>query len=237
MAKKEGKEAANRSKAEIRKEQILKAALEIFAEKGFQETTISEVAKKAKLSEGTIYEYFTSKEDLLFSIPGETARKGIKELENHLEYVRGATNKIRTIIYHFLSLYHHNRTYASVAMLILKPNRRFLETKPYEIVREGYRMILKVIEEGIASGELIPDANPYLVRSLIIGTIDQIVTRSVLLGNPENLLEFVDPLTDVVLKGILNQEESKRWNISITSVPDEKKKVNQASAKKRTKRG
>ena len=220
-------------KIEIRREQVLKVAEEIFAQKGFHETTISDVAKKAGFSEGTIYEYFTSKEDLLFSIPGETTRAGAKELERHLEYARGATNKIRSIIYHFLSFYQNNRAYASVAMLILKPNRRFLKTKDYQVVREGYRMILKVIEEGIASGEFIPELNPYLARSVILGTIEHMVTGLVLLGRPKNLLELVDPLTDIVLRGIQNKEV-KQWDIAITLVPEEGKKVSQtlASARK-----
>jgi len=45
------------------------AALRIFAEKGFQNATITEISKEAGVSEATIYEYFGTKEDLLFAIP------------------------------------------------------------------------------------------------------------------------------------------------------------------------
>jgi TetR/AcrR family fatty acid metabolism transcriptional regulator len=45
---------------------ILKAAENIFARKGFHAATVSDIARKAKVSEGTIYEYFSSKEELLF---------------------------------------------------------------------------------------------------------------------------------------------------------------------------
>ena len=45
---------------------MLKAAENIFARKGFHAATVSDIARKAKVSEGTIYEYFTSKEELLF---------------------------------------------------------------------------------------------------------------------------------------------------------------------------
>ena len=54
---------------------ILRAAEHIFAKKGFQAATVSDIAKKAKVSEATIYEYFSSKEELLFSIPAETIRE------------------------------------------------------------------------------------------------------------------------------------------------------------------
>lgn len=50
---------------EARKEQILMAALELFSKRGYQNTAISDIAKKAKLSKGLLYNYFESKEDLL----------------------------------------------------------------------------------------------------------------------------------------------------------------------------
>jgi len=63
------------SKSELRKQEILTAAEKVFAKKGFHQATISDVSREAGLSEATIYEYFSSKEELLFSIPGETAKK------------------------------------------------------------------------------------------------------------------------------------------------------------------
>lgn len=54
---------------EQRRERILECAMKIFAEKGFQDATISEISKAAGVSDATVYEYFKSKEELLFSIP------------------------------------------------------------------------------------------------------------------------------------------------------------------------
>lgn len=50
---------------EVRREQILMAALELFGSKGYQNTSISDIAKKASLSKGLLYNYFESKEELL----------------------------------------------------------------------------------------------------------------------------------------------------------------------------
>jgi TetR/AcrR family fatty acid metabolism transcriptional regulator len=206
-------------KSEIRKEQILRAAERVFAQKGFQEATISEVAKEASVSDATIYEYFSTKEELLFSIPGETARRGKERLEFHLKMVRGAANKLRGIIYHYLWFYQSHPDYAAVAMLILKQNRKFLETQAYNDVRELSRLILDVIEEGISSGEFKSDFNPYLVRAVILGAIEHMVIRRVLFGKPENLVGFVDQLTDLVCSGITRSEEQRRWNFSVTVTP------------------
>jgi len=72
----------DKSRPKTRKERIMDAALRIFAEKGFQNATITEISKEAGVSEATIYEYYGTKEDLLFAIPekisNETFEKSSK---------------------------------------------------------------------------------------------------------------------------------------------------------------
>jgi len=66
--------------SEIRKasrEKILSASLELFAKKGFHATSISQIAKKAKISKGLMYNYFKSKDKLL----DEIIQNGFTELE------------------------------------------------------------------------------------------------------------------------------------------------------------
>ncbi len=53
-----------------RKRQIIAAAREVFSQKGFSEATTAEIAQQAGVSEGTIYNYFESKRDLLVSLIG-----------------------------------------------------------------------------------------------------------------------------------------------------------------------
>ena len=205
-------------RSEIRKEKILRSAERIFAQKGFQEATISDVAREAGVSDATIYEYFSSKEELLFSIPGETTRRGKETLELQLAYIRGSANKIRSIIYHYLRFYEHHPDYASVAMLILKQNRKFLETHAYKDVQELSRVIIRVIEEGIASGEFREETNPYLIRSVMLGTIEHMIIRKILHGTPKSLLDFVDPLTDLIIEGVGRRGE-QGWDLRISITP------------------
>lgn len=230
----------NSKKSPTRKEQILQAAERVFAQKGYQEATIADVARKAKVSEATIYEYFLSKEELLFLIPGETARQGKENLEHLLQFIRSAADKIRAFIFDHLNFYQNHPDYASVSMLILKPNRKFLETEAYKDVQELSRVLLQVIREGIASGEFRPDIDPYLIRSAILGTIEHLVIRQVLLGKPEHLVELVDPLLDMILGGIRASEEGKVYNLRIQldeneSVLKEKKETLHAGERKTAK--
>ena len=192
----------NKDRVEARKQGIRNAAQKIFAEKGFHEATISEVAQQAGISEATIYEYFSSKEELLFSIGGETERRSREMLAFILDHVRGASNKIRSLIYHYLWLYQNHLEYAAVVMLILKQNRKFLDTQAYQAVRERSRVVLRIVEEGISSGEFRPETNPYLVRAMILGTVEHLVVSKLLVGRAPDLREYIDEFTDQILYGI-----------------------------------
>jgi TetR/AcrR family fatty acid metabolism transcriptional regulator len=195
---------------------ILNAAEHVFAEKGFHEATLSDIAKKANVSEATIYEYFLSKEELLFSIPKEETLQYLKKSEELLQYIPGAANKLRMLIYQHLKLYNMNPDYAKVVMLILKTNRKFLQTETYKIVQASSRFAIQVLEEGIKNGEFRPDIQPYLVRAMIYGAIEHLATRKSLLGVPEDLLSLADDIIKNIFQGILVPSKRRELTVHVT---------------------
>jgi AcrR family transcriptional regulator len=194
---------------------ILKAAEKIFAQKGFHEATISDIAKTAEVSEATIYEYFSSKEELLFTIPAETIHQYQEKNLEILEYIQGAANKLRFLIYRHLKLYASNPDYANVVMLILKGNRNFLKTEAYEIVQRSARNTTQVLEEGIQNGEFGQHIKPYLVRAMIWGTIEHLVTRKSLFGKPQDLLGLADDIVNTIFSGILMPQKEPTIHVNV----------------------
>lgn len=197
------------SKIEIRKKNIIDTAARVFAERGFQETTITEIANEAKVSEASIYEYFSTKEGLLFSIPGEISQDLFEVMAFHLKLIRGTANKLRAIVFLLLDSYQSNPDFAAVLMLYLKHNKRFLDTEGHHAIKQGIKQITRTIEEGIANNEFKKDLNPYLVRSMILGSIEHLVTNWVMTGTPENLTDFVDPMIDSIILGIEVPDEQR----------------------------
>jgi TetR/AcrR family fatty acid metabolism transcriptional regulator len=181
---------------------ILKAAEAIFARKGFHTATIAEIARKAKVSEATIYEYFSTKEELLFDIPAEKISAYHEKNREIIRYLNGAANKLRFLILRHLELYQNDPDYANVVMLILKGNRNFLKTGAYKIVRQSAQYYIEVLKEGIQSGEFRENIAPYLVRAMIWGTIEHTVTRKSLLGKPSNLTALADEIFETIFQGI-----------------------------------
>ena len=71
---------ARQALAEERKRQILTAAVKIFAAKGYERATIADIAKEAGMAEGSIYNYFKNKSDLLISLPRQVIQPPVQAL-------------------------------------------------------------------------------------------------------------------------------------------------------------
>ncbi len=95
-------------RAMARRNQILEVAARLFAEKGFHRTTTRDIAKAADISEGSLYNYFTSKEDLLLGIMtclSENQHLIIPKEQNLLQEMSGF---IQTILHNRYQFTHQN---------------------------------------------------------------------------------------------------------------------------------
>jgi len=206
----------NSTRQQRRGAQILEAARQVFADRGYHEATVSDVARSAGVSEKTVYDYFQSKEELLFAIPRGPTLEVVESLERHLPYVRGAGNRIRSIIYHFLSFYVEHGEYAKVILLTLRGNSSYVKTETFEELRRVYRVIDAVVDEGIASGEFAADTDRDLVRWVVMGTVEYILLRWLLLGGPDDPVAYVDPLADMILRGIAGGPAVDGWTLRLS---------------------
>lgn len=186
-------------KTEARKIKILEAATKIFSEKGFQDATISEIAKAAGVSDAFVYEYFNTKENLLFSIPSQHMQKLHQDLEFHLKLIRGAVNKLHATLYMQLLYYNDHPEFTAVLMLILKHNRKFIDTEAHKEIRNYLKIVDRCIAEGTDSGEIPADINPYYLRATLIGSLEHIVINWLLRGKPKNLMDAFEPMFHVCL--------------------------------------
>jgi len=134
------------------REKIMDAALQVFADKGFQQATISEISKAAGLTDPTLYEYFGSKEDLLFEIACKITSQAVDSLKNIFAFIPDPASKVRVYIQLVLMAYQQNPNYAAVGMLDLKTNRRFHASEAYKSVQESAAILLNAITDGIEAG-------------------------------------------------------------------------------------
>lgn len=194
------------SQGQAKRRLILKVATEVFAEKGFNESTISQIAKKARIAEGGIYVYFKNKEDLLFSIPEERMENFLSGLCEHLEGINGALPKLRKIIWYHLRFYEENKDYLLILLQNIQQNPRFNSTRAYRLIREFAKLVALTIEEGKEEGVIRPDIDSRLLRDAILGAIEHITIRGSILGRFPRITDAAGALYDFFVSGVQSQK-------------------------------
>ena len=201
---------ADKNRPKTRKDRIMDAALRIFAEKGFQSATITEISKEAGVSEATIYEYFGTKEDLLFAIPEKITNETLDKSTKVIPYIKGVEGKIRAILLFYVQLYQSNPHYSALVLLQLMSNKRFRQTPAHAAIRRSSHGLLDCIKEGIADGTFKKDSNPYLIRSMLMGTIEHLFIHWHMQGMPKrktSIIDMLDPFIEIILDGIRAKKE------------------------------
>ena len=204
-------------KGENKKRLILEVATEVFAEKGFNEATISQIASKANIAEGSIYDYFKNKEDLLFSIPEERMENFLSGLQDHLRGIKGALNKLRKLLWYQLNFYEKNRDYTHIFLLDIRPNPRFNQSKAYQKVREYSKLILQLIEEGKKEKVIRKEIDPHIFRDIILGSAEHITFRASILNRFPTLSDAANHLYDQITHGVTERNRvirlplNKNW--------------------------
>lgn len=189
-------------KKNLKRELIIQSAIEVFSKNNFQNSTISEIAQKADVAEGTIYQYFKNKEDLFFSIPVEKTKEFSRGLELHLQGINGAFNKIRKFIWYYLYFFKMNSEYARTLMLEMRVSKNFVKTKAYKSFKPFTNRVLEIIKEGQREGIIREDVNIYILRQLILGILEHMVTRWLLKEEKYDLIEYYNEVCKLILQGM-----------------------------------
>jgi TetR/AcrR family fatty acid metabolism transcriptional regulator len=181
---------------------IVRAATKVFAEHGYQKATISEIARLAQIAEASLYEYFQSKEDLLLTIPNVWVTEAIEELEEQLFGIRGCEGQLRKFLWWYLRYIEKEPLIASVVFLFLKGNRSFVDTPVYANVRTFYGRLLRIFEEGREAGELREGLNPFIARTIFLGTIEHIVIRWLMKDMSYSMFDSLEETFELLMGGL-----------------------------------
>jgi AcrR family transcriptional regulator len=182
----ENERIRNESKAKI-----MAAALELFADNGYHNTSISKVAKQAGISKGLTYNYFDSKEALLEEILQSIFKEGMAMPENIAEKIAQFSPKellAYTINSFFELLVADKKQWSWILSLSIQVSPI---PKIQRLLMNGYKTSLKQIE---AVMELNGYDNPELEAKLLGATFDGISIQYVLFEEEYNILSVQETL-------------------------------------------
>ena len=190
--------AKNNSKEHTR-ERIINSAKKLFAEQGYQKTTIVDISRRAGLSEAALYEYFQGKEALLLMIPDLWVSELVRDLDEQLFGVKGTVNKLRKYLWWYMRRVEQSPLDAKIVYLFLKTNANFLNTEVYSNVKNFYAYLFDIFEEGRKTGEMKPDLNSRAARDIFVGTMDHIISRWLLKDMSYSLFDNLESTFELMV--------------------------------------
>ena len=148
---------------------IVAALKTLLTEKGFQEITWGEIARTAGVSEALIYQYFKTRQGLLYAVLAEYLKNYRLIIYEKLDAAEGSLNKVRALIAGLLSLYADNRVFARILLLEVRNFQDYFDSEAYTITREYGDKYMTTLQEGIRSGEIRSDIPPARMRQVLLG--------------------------------------------------------------------
>jgi len=178
--------------------EIFDAAMHLFVEKGFNETSMREIGEAAGVGKSTLYDYFPSKDEILISFVVEEVRQMTAWAEEIIDRKLSAAEKLRRI------LRKHLKYMAANKLLFLKltyetQRLSFESQQRIQMHRHAYQdMLCDLVREGIRNGEFRP-VNPLLAIRGMFSLLTSATYTSRPTGSPEEMLLET---FDIIFKGL-----------------------------------
>ena len=193
----------------LKKQEILKAAMRMFAQNGVVKTKMADIAVAAGIGKGTIYEYFRSKEDIFAEAYSHIFLNTETRIAEVLESPLEPEEKLRGLMSVTLEefLVGDGGEFAGIMMSfwsegVRNKNERIMEIIDLKKIYSEYRaMISAILEEGMAKGQF-RDMDTHVTASVIIGAMDGILLQYIMDRDVFSPEEAIAALLDSYLNGV-----------------------------------
>jgi AcrR family transcriptional regulator len=197
-----------RRRKDARPAEIVDAALEVFAERGFSAARLYDVAARAGISKGTLYLYFPSKEELFKAVVRQALLPNLARVERLLrEHPGPAAAQVELMIGQIGALLQNTRI-GAIPKLIIAESGNFPELARFyleEVIQRGLGLFATVLERGIASGELRAVDVGHGARTLVAPVLLAAIWKSTFEAHAGAELDaqaFLASAADVLLTGL-----------------------------------
>ncbi|MGH8447218.1 MAG: TetR/AcrR family transcriptional regulator [Solimonas sp.] len=172
MSRAAAKPHAPRLAREARIADILVAARDVFCEKGYEQTAVSEIAARIGVVEGTVYKYFATKRELLIKVLEHWYEEMFGDYARDLAAVKGARARLRLLVWrHLRSI----RDYPLLCRLMFREvhgEADYHGSGLHAMNRQYTQFLVDVLEEGRADGEFRADLPVTLLRDMVYGAAE-----------------------------------------------------------------
>jgi AcrR family transcriptional regulator len=202
----EKRSTAQAEKSRTRREQILDAAFNAFAQRGYRETAMDDIAAAADTSKGGVYFHFPTKEAIFRELMRTTADRLAAKVERAVAAQTDPIAKAEAALHTVLATFAGHRTMARLLFLDALGAGRAFNAETNALHDRFARMIAGYLDEAVAAGE-IPPIDTALTGVAWFGALNEVVARWLLADDPGRLEDAYSTLRALLLRSVGVAEE------------------------------
>ncbi len=194
-----------KSATQEKRRKILKAAVTVFARKGFARCRISDIATEAGVAYGLVYHYFENKEEILNSIFDENWGLLSKVIDTTVEQSENLEQRLLAIVSFICDAYRLAPEIIQVMVIEIARSSKFLKRPKIEVYERVFNQLAEILQYHQKNGEIRPDLDPKFMAYCFFGTLELVLTGYLLntLTRSEDDFEALKPrLVKMFLEGI-----------------------------------
>lgn len=194
---------------EEKKASIVHAAVRVFARRGVANTKMVQIAEAAGIGKGTIYEYFSSKEELLVAAFHVFIEEAGRSIENKIIKTSDPVDQLHAYFEGWIHLLDSEfLQFADIMLDMWAQGLRLKNSDETFHLSEMYRQyriqIIAILDEGIRQGRFKP-VNTTITSSVIIGTLDGLLIQWIMDKNLYQLKEAINQLSEIIIQGLIKE--------------------------------
>ncbi|OLD39840.1 MAG: hypothetical protein AUI57_01770 [Candidatus Rokubacteria bacterium 13_1_40CM_2_68_8] len=183
-------------------QQIIDAAIRVFARGGYYNSRVSDIAREAGIASGTIYLYFKTKDEILVTLFREKMAEWVALVRREIAAERDPLAKIRKIVALHFKVLEESPDLAEVVQVELRQGQKFFRGASAHEVSAYFDVINDVLEEGVSAGLIRRDLPVKVATKMLFGAMDQLATSWVLGKRGYRLTEAAEPVATIFLQGV-----------------------------------
>lgn len=203
--------------ADEKRERLLREAAMLFAERGFNQTDVAELAGRAGVSKGSIYTYFESKEDLYLYVCRDGMQRSRQAIYGELDPDWDIYQQISHIFHQGARFVANHPEYLILYVNIASAGmERFSDHMSLEVEKHTSdhfkRLIRRDMQRGVVRNDIDVDVTAFMVNSLYIIFMTSLVSNHFKIRLKE-YLEIGGELTDPVIEALIQRTTGMIYNL------------------------
>jgi TetR/AcrR family fatty acid metabolism transcriptional regulator len=183
-------------------QQIIEAAVRVFARKGYFNSRVSDIAREAGIAAGTIYLYFKTKEDILITLFREKMAAFVASLRRAIAEEADPVAKVRRLVQLHFRMLEEDPALAEVVQVELRQGQKFFQGASSQEIAAYFALIASILEEGVSGGHFKPELPVKIATKMLFGAMDQMATSWVLGKRGYRLVDTAPAVADLFLRGV-----------------------------------